>query len=138
MRKGFLYLVANMDWFTRQVLAVRRSNTLEAWCCVTALNDETYKFRLPDFITAGQGCQFTSFDWKDCLKRAKIKISKDGKACYLDNTSSNVSEGHWEMNASICTLGEPDYKPGLASGNGSRSTTISGSTPPAAAFFNAT
>lgn len=85
MRKGFLYLVAIMDWFTRKVLAWRISNTLEAEFCLEALNEAIHKFGAPEIMNTDQGSQFTSFDWTDRLKRAKIKISMDGKARYLDN-----------------------------------------------------
>ena len=85
MRKGFLYLVAIMDWFTRKVLAWRISNTLEAEFCLEALNEAIHKFGPPEIMNTDQGSQFTSFDWTDRLKRAKIKISMDGKARYLDN-----------------------------------------------------
>jgi len=98
MRKGFLYLVAilwpvgdclqspqGMDWFTRKVLAWRISNTLEAEFCLEALNEAIHKFGPPEIMNTDQGSQFTSFDWTDRLKRAKTKISMDGKARYLDN-----------------------------------------------------
>lgn len=85
MRRGFLYLVAIMDWFTRKVLAWRISNTLEADFCLEALNEAIHKFGPPEIMNTDQGSQFTSFDWTDRLKRAKTKISMDGKARYLDN-----------------------------------------------------
>ena len=85
MRKGFLYLVAIMDWFTRKVLAWRISNTLEAEFCLEALNEAIHKFGAPEIMNTDQGSQFTSFDWTDGLKRAKTKISMDGKARYLEN-----------------------------------------------------
>ena len=85
MRKGFLYLVAIMDWFTRKVLAWRISNTLEADFCLEALNEAIHTFGPPEIMNTDQGSQFTSFDWTDRLKRAKTKISMDGKAQYLDN-----------------------------------------------------
>jgi len=75
MRKGFLYLVAIMDWFTRKVLAWPISNTLEAEFCVAALNEAIHKFGAPEIMNTDQGSQFTSFDWTDRLKRAKTKIS---------------------------------------------------------------
>jgi hypothetical protein len=63
MRKGFLYLVAIMDWFTRKVLAWRISNTLEADFCLEALNEAIHKFGPPEIMNTDQGSQFTSFDW---------------------------------------------------------------------------
>lgn len=85
MRKGFLYLVAIMDWFTRKVLAWRISNALEADFCLDALNEAIHKVGAPEIMNTDQGSQFTSFDWTGRLKRAKTKISMDGKARYLDN-----------------------------------------------------
>ena len=75
MRKGFLYLVAIMDWFTRKVLAWRISNTLEADFCLEALNEAIHKFGPPEIMNTDQGSQFTSFDWTERLNRAKTKIS---------------------------------------------------------------
>jgi len=68
MRRGFLYLVAIMDCFTRKVLAWRISNTLEAEFCLEALNEAIYKFGPPEIMNTDQGSQFTSFDWTDRLK----------------------------------------------------------------------
>jgi putative transposase len=99
-RRGFLYLVAIMDWFTRKVLAWRISNTLETEFCLDALNEAIHTFGPPEIMNTVQGSQFTPFDWTDRLKRAKTKISMDGKARYLDNIfasrtfgSSSVSGG---------------------------------------------
>jgi putative transposase len=85
MRKGFPSLVAIMDLFTRKVLAWRISSTLEAEFCLAALNEAIHKFGPPEIMNTDQGSQFTSFYWTDRLKRAKTKISMDGKARYLDN-----------------------------------------------------
>ena len=85
MRKGLLYLVAMMDWFTRKVLAWRFSNTLEADFCAEALNEAIHKFSPPEIINIDQGSQFTSFAWTDRLKRVGTRISMDGKGRCLDN-----------------------------------------------------
>ncbi len=85
MRRGFLYLVAIMDWHTRKVLAWRISNTLEADFCVEALNEAIHKFGVPKIMNTDQGSQFTSFGWTDCVKRAGTRISMDGKGRFLDN-----------------------------------------------------
>lgn len=79
MRKGFWYLVAIMDWFTRKVLAWRISNTLEADSCLEVLNRVIHTFGPPEIMNTDQGSQFTSFDLIGRLKRATIKISMDGK-----------------------------------------------------------
>ena len=85
MRRGFLYLVAIMDWFTRKVLAWRISNTLEADFCVEALNEAIHRFGPPEIMNTDQGSQFTSFAWTDRLKRTGTRISMDGKGRCLDN-----------------------------------------------------
>ena len=85
MKRGFLYLVAIMDWFTRKVLAWRISNTQEADICVEALNEAIHRFGAPGIMNTDQGSQFTSFVWTDRLKRAGIRISMDGKGRCIDN-----------------------------------------------------
>lgn len=85
MRRGFLYLVAIMDWHTRKVLAWRISNTLEAEFCVEALNEAIHKFGPPEIMNTDQGSQFTSFVWADRLRRSNVRISMDGKGRFLDN-----------------------------------------------------
>jgi putative transposase len=85
MRRGFLYLVAIMDWFTRKVLAWRISNTLEPDFCVEALNEAVHKFGAPEIMNTDQGSQFTSFAWTDRLRRIGVRISMDGKGRFLDN-----------------------------------------------------
>jgi putative transposase len=85
MRRGFLYLVAIMDWHTRKVLAWRISNTLEADFCVEALNEAIHRFGHPKIMNTDQGSQFTSFAWTDRLKRVGTRISMDGKGRFLDN-----------------------------------------------------
>ncbi|WP_411028175.1 IS3 family transposase [Shimia sp. FJ5] len=85
MRRGFLYLVAIMDWHTRKVLAWRISNTLEADFCVEALNEAIHKSGPPEIMNTDQGSQFTSFAWTDRLRRSGVRISMDGKGRFLDN-----------------------------------------------------
>ena len=93
MGKGFLCLVAIMGWFTRKVLAWRISNTPEAGFCLEALNEAINKFGAPEILNTDQGSQFTSFDRTDRLKRAKTKISMDGKARSLDNIFASRTFG---------------------------------------------
>lgn len=85
MRKGFLYLVAIIDWHTRKVLAWRISNTLEADFCVDALNEAITKYGTPKIMNTDQGSQFTSFAWTDRLRWSGVRISMDGKGRFLDN-----------------------------------------------------
>ena len=85
MRRGFLYLVAIIDWHTRKVLAWRISNTLEADFCVEELNEAIAKFGQPEIMNTDQGSQFMSFAWTDRLRRSGARISMDGKGRFLDN-----------------------------------------------------
>ncbi|MGB7205502.1 MAG: IS3 family transposase [Anderseniella sp.] len=85
MRRGFLYLVAIMDWFSRKVLAWRLSNSMDAAFCVEAVKEALAKHGTPDIFNTDQGSQFTSGDWIDVLTDAKIKISMDGKGAWRDN-----------------------------------------------------
>ena len=85
MRRGFLYLVAIMDWHNRKVLSWRISNTLEAQFCVDALNEAIHNFGPPEIMNTDQGSQFTSFAWTDRLRRSGVRISMDGKGRFLDN-----------------------------------------------------
>lgn len=85
MRRGFLYLVAIMDWYSRKVLAWRLSNTLEADFCVDALKEALAKHGKPEIFNTDQGSQFTSASWIDTLSEATVKISMDGKGRWIDN-----------------------------------------------------
>lgn len=85
MRRGFLYLAAIMDWFSRKVLAWRLSNTLEADFCVAALEDAIARHGKPDIFNTDQGSQFTGFDFTNTLKDAGIRISMDGRGRWMDN-----------------------------------------------------
>lgn len=85
MRRGFLYLVAIMDWATRKVLAWRISNTYEAEFCVEAFNEAVHRFGAPEIMNSDQGSQFTSFAWTDRMKRAGVRISMDGRGRCIDN-----------------------------------------------------
>lgn len=84
MMKGFMYLVAIIDWFSRYVLSWRLSNTLETDFCVEALR-EALGFGMPDIFNTDQGCQFTSQDFTKILTERDIQISMDGRGRALDN-----------------------------------------------------
>jgi putative transposase len=85
MRKGFLYLVAVMDWHSRKVLSWRLSNTLEADFCVAALEEALEKYGKPEIFNTDQGSQFTSLVFTQALKDADIRISMDGRGRWMDN-----------------------------------------------------
>ena len=85
MARGFVYLVAIIDWFSRKVLAWRLSVTLETEPCLEALNEAIRRFGKPEIMNSDQGSQFTSIDFIKALKDADIKISMDGKGAWRDN-----------------------------------------------------
>jgi len=85
MRRGFLYLVAIMDWASRKVLAWRLSNTMDAEFCVEALKDALARFGKPDIFNTDQGSQFTSADFTGVLHDAEVRISMDGRGRWMDN-----------------------------------------------------
>ena len=85
MERGFMYLIAIMDWATRKVLTWRLSNTLDTRFCVEALKEALFKYGAPDIFNSDQGCQFTSEAFTSILKTWNIKISMDGKGRFRDN-----------------------------------------------------
>lgn len=85
MARGFLYLVAIMDWASRRVLAWRTSNTLTTDFCVEALQEAITKYGPPEIFNTDQGSQFTSADFTQILRDAGVKISMDGKGRWMDN-----------------------------------------------------
>ena len=84
MYRGWLYLVAVMDWFSRYVLSWQVSITLESDFCVSALK-KALSFGRPDIFNTDQGSQFTSIDFTEVLLEAGIQISMDGKGRVFDN-----------------------------------------------------
>ena len=85
MRKGFLYLVAIMDWHSRKVLSWRLSSTMDTDFCVAALEEALAKYGIPDIFNTDQGSQFTSFAFTSVLRDKGIRISMDGRGRWLDN-----------------------------------------------------
>ena len=84
LKRGFCYLVAVMDWFSRYVLSWRVSNTLDASFCVECL-DAALTYGRPDIFNNDQGSQFTSIEFTQKLLDAKIRISMDGRGRVFDN-----------------------------------------------------
>jgi putative transposase len=85
MSKGFMYLVAVIDWYSRFILSWRLSNTLTTDFCIQAVEEAFEKFGKPEFFNTDQGSQFTSNDFISVLQNAEVKISMDGKGRALDN-----------------------------------------------------
>lgn len=85
MARGFGYLVAIIDLFSRKVLAHRLSNTMTADFCVAALQEALARFGTPEIFNTDQGAQFTDADFTDTLAAHRIAISMDGKGRWIDN-----------------------------------------------------
>ena len=85
MAKGFMYLVAIMDWYSRRVLSWRVSNTLDTDFCIEALEEALQRFEAPEIFNTDQGSQFTCEAFTDVLKGHAIAISMDGKGRWVDN-----------------------------------------------------
>jgi putative transposase len=85
MARGFMYLIAIMDWASRKVLSWRLSNTLDTRFCVEALKEALLKYGAPEIFNTDQGCQFTSEAFTSVLKAWNVRISMDGKGRFKDN-----------------------------------------------------
>ncbi len=113
VQRGFLYLVAIMDWATRHVLAWRLSNTMDASFCVEALKEALDRYGSPGIFNTDQGSQFTGFDFTDVLKDAGVTISMDGRGRCMDNIfierlwRSLKYEAVWPPDPSDASAGEP-------------------------------
>jgi putative transposase len=85
MARGFVYLAAVVDWFSRRVLSWRVSISLEAAFCVEALEEALARHGRPEIFNTDQGSQFTSHNFTDVLLKAGVAISMDGKGAWRDN-----------------------------------------------------
>lgn len=93
MKRGFLYLVAIMDWHSRCVLSWRLSNTMDTGFCLDALEQAIKQTgRKPNIFNTDQGSQFTSKEWTDRIIELEISISMDGKGAWRDNV---IVERFW-------------------------------------------
>ena len=85
MARGFVYLAAVVDWFSRRVLSWRLSITMEAAFCIEALEEALARYASPEIFNTDQGSQFTSHDFTSVLLKNDIAISMDGKGAWRDN-----------------------------------------------------
>jgi putative transposase len=85
MARGFVYLVAVLDWYSRKVLAWRVSITMDVHFCIEALEEAMARFGPPEIMNTDQGSQFTSLAFTGLLKHHGIRISMDGKGSWRDN-----------------------------------------------------
>ena len=85
MNRGFMYLVAVMDWHSRKILSWRISNTLDTDFCVDAVEEALSRYGVPEIFNTDQGAQFTSNEFTSLLKSHKVQISMDGRGRVQDN-----------------------------------------------------
>jgi putative transposase len=85
MARGFVYLAAVIDWFSRKALAWRISITMDTAFCIEAVEEALARYGKPDIFNTDQGSQFTSSNFTDLLLSRQIKISMDGKGAWRDN-----------------------------------------------------
>ena len=85
MRRGFLYLVAIMDWHSRRVLSWWLSNTMDVTFCTEALEEALARHGTPEIFNTDQGSQFTSLAFTQMLADANVRISMDGRGRWMDN-----------------------------------------------------
>lgn len=88
LARGFMYLVAIIDWYSRKVLSWRVSNTMDTDFCIDALEEALQRHGTPEIFNTDQGAQFTSEAFTGALKEHGIRISMDGKGCAIMTTSS--------------------------------------------------
>jgi len=85
MARGFIYLAAVVDWYSRRVLSWRVSITMDVQFCLDAVQEAIDQYGTPEIFNTDQGSQFTSLAFTDLLKSHGIRISMDGKGCWRDN-----------------------------------------------------
>ena len=85
MQRGFCYLTAIMDLFSRKILTWKLSNTLDNRFCIAALNEALDKYPRPQIFNSDQGSQYTSNEFTTILKENNIQISMDSKGRWVDN-----------------------------------------------------
>ncbi len=85
IRRGWLYLVAVMDWYSRKVLSWRISNCMDSQFCVEALESAIARYGRPEIFNTDQGSQFTSTAFTQVLRNHHVQISMDGRGSYFDN-----------------------------------------------------
>jgi putative transposase len=85
MARGFVYLAAVVDWFSRKILSWRLSITLETDFCIEAVEEAIHRYGRPEIFNTDQGSQFTSIAFTDLLIKHDIRISMDGKGSWRDN-----------------------------------------------------
>lgn len=87
MRRGYMYLFAIIDWYSRKIIDWSLSNTLDLTFCLDCLKKAMNHSGAPEIMNTDQGCQFTSAAWANMLNEKDVVISMDGKGRWLDNVA---------------------------------------------------
>ncbi len=144
MKRGFVYLVAILDWATRKVLAHRVSISMTTDFCVEALEEAIARYGPPEIFNTDQGSQFTSADFTRVLTDHAIKISMDGKGRWVDNVFverlwRSVKYEHVYLHAYESVTEAREQLAGyFAFYNGERPHSSLGARTPDAAYFDST
>lgn len=85
MRRGYMYLFAIIDWYSRNIIDWELSTTLDVGFCLRCLKRALMHSGSPEIVNTDQGCQFTSAEWITCLQDSDVTISMDGKGRWIDN-----------------------------------------------------
>ena len=102
LHKGFVYLTAIIDWYSRYVLSWRISTTLDRSFCIEALQEALAQYGNPEIFNTDQGCQYTSEAFTGLLKANQIKISMDGKGRGLGQCLCRTAVANRETRRSVC------------------------------------
>ena len=144
MKRGFVYLVAILDWATRKVLSHRVSISMTTDFCIEALEEAIARYGPPEIFNTDQGSQFTSADFTRVLTDHGIKISMDGKGRWLDNVFverlwRSVKYEHVYLHAYESVTEAREQLAGYFEFyNGERPHSALGARTPDAAYFNST
>ena len=127
MARGFLYLVAIMDWYSRKVLSWGLSTTQDTVFCVHALLEAVERNGTPEVFNTDQGSQFTSTSWTGELIEHGIRISMDGKGRWIDNVFierlwRSPASNAWTWRRKTSMSGSPDI--GRVAGRSARSVRV--------------
>ena len=126
MARGFVYLAAVVDWFSRRVLAWRLSITLEVEFCLDAVEEALANYGRPEIFNTDQGSQFTSAAFTGLLLENTIAISMDGRGSWRDNVFDERLCGRSSTRRSICTPTTMSARHVLRSGGIWTSITVNG------------
>jgi len=117
MKRGFMYLVAIIDWYSRYIVGFELSNTLDRTFVIEAIQKAIKRHGKPEIMNSDQGSQFTSDDYINLLKNNNIKISMDGKGRALDNQRIERFFRSYKWEKLYLEIAKQDISSGRLQGN---------------------